>query len=391
MPYDNVAMFVAYLESLRRYIFVNKHRLNQLKAVFLEAYRKKTDLNIDDDILHFFLVRYMVMMTANEYFFMNKRHGLRCLFIAWRMVRLFEAWVADNINSAGGCAKFGKIRQDEDSLQFWAHGLKRGEAMLAFLQSLTGPLQGKRLLDIGAGSGGISIAFAQQCQDVTAIDSRAENIELFQRRIRDRNLHNIHLRLGDAANLMFSDETFDIVIINGVLEWVAYGRSEQPFSLQQKALAEAYRVLKKGGVLYLAIENRWYPLNVFRDPHARLPLVCVLSRRLASLFSQLFSGKPYENLIYSYWALKNILRRTGFSKIDIYAPLLNYQYPVAVINLEQKDYKLTSGQLGKVYYEYRKMNLAKGLKAKIMFARLIFLLRMAKLFSHGFIAIGYKQ
>lgn len=276
------------------------------------------------------------------------------------------------------------------SSQFWIHGIRRGEAMVSFLESKIGSLEEKEVLDIGSGAGGISIVFAKKCRRIASLDSGAENVEFIRQRLEEKNINNIELLLGDATKLPFHDEEFDITILNGVLEWIPYASGKDPFSLQRRALTEAFRVLKKGGLLYLATENRWYPFNFLRDPHAHIPFACMLPRKIANFVSFIFSGKPYENFIYSYWKLKNLIKESGFSRVNIYAPLIHYQYPVIIKDLEKRC-SLSKADRDNLYFKYSKMKLTKGLKMKILFLRLVFWLKMAKMLIHGFIALGYKN
>ena len=279
---------------------------------------------------------------------------------------------------------------EKGSSQFWIHGNRRGEAMASFLKSKIGSLEGKEVLDIGSGAGGISIVFAKKCKRVVSLDSGSENIEFIKQRLDKENIDNIELLLGDATKLPFASFEFDIVILNGVLEWVPYASGKDPFSLQCKALREASRVLKKGGSLYLATENRWYPFNFLRDPHAHIPFVCILPRKMANFVSFIISKKPYENFIYSYGKLKRLIKDSGFSRVDLYAPLIHYQYPVIIKDLEKRC-SLSKEDRDNLYLKYSEMKLTKGLKMKILFLRLVFWLKTTKMFIHGFIAIGYKN
>ncbi|MCQ9205361.1 MAG: methyltransferase domain-containing protein [Omnitrophica bacterium] len=276
------------------------------------------------------------------------------------------------------------------SSQFWIHGIKRGEAMVSFLKSKIGSLEEKEVLDIGSGAGGISIVFAQKCKRIVSLDSGADNVEFIRQRLEEKNIKNIELLLGNAIKLPFHDEEFDIVILNGVLEWIPYTRGKEPFSLQCRALAEAFRVLKKRGLLYLATENRWYPFNFLRDPHVHIPFVCMLPRKIANFVSFIFSRKPYENFIYSYWKLKNLIKESGFSRVDIYAPLIHYQYPVIIKDLEKRC-SLSKVDRDNLYLKYSKMKLTRCLKIKIFFLRIVFFLRITKMFIHGFLVLGYKS
>lgn len=387
-PHDNVAMFMAYLDTMAKYPFVDRHKLSKLKGLFLEGYQKRAKFTIDDKTLHFLQVRYIASMVANEISFVRKRKGIFRWIILKRMAYLLERWVNENIIQ--NKQKVGGFNS-EQALAPWIHGVDRGKKMIGFLNCKIGPLEQKKVLDVGCGGGGISIAFAERCKEVTALDSKVENINLLRQRIIERNLKTIHPLLGNALYLPFSEGTFDIVIINGVLEWVGYGEKEDPFLLQVKALDGALRVLRKGGVLYLAIENRWYPFNTLRDPHIRIPLVTIMPRRIASWISSFLTGRPYETPIYSYWKLKDMLNNRGFSKMSVYAALIHYQYPVVIVDLEKGRYHLSNREIDMINSEYKKMKLTKGLRIKLLFLKLIFLLGIPKIFVHNFIALAYKN
>lgn len=387
-PYDNVAMFMAYLDTIAKYPFIDRNKLNKLKSFFLEGYKKKSEFTVDDKILHFFHARYITLMIANELIFTKKLKGIFRWIILRRMSRVLENWVNENIIQDN--QKMKKFN-NERSLEFWIHGTERGRKMVSFLDNKIGSLEQKKVLDVGCGGGGISIAFAERCREVVTLDTKIENINLVKKRIGERGLKTIRLLESNALYLPFSKETFDIVIMNGVLEWVGYGTQENPLPLQTKALDEAFRVLKEKGVLYLAIENRWYPFNILRDPHAHIPLVAVLPQKIANRLSLLLTNKPYETPIYSYWKLNDLLKNRGFSKISMFAPLTNYQYPVVIVNLEKKGYRLSKEQINMISYEYKKMKLTRRLKLKLLFLKLIFSLGVPKIFVHGFIALAYKN
>ncbi|MBC7999046.1 MAG: class I SAM-dependent methyltransferase [Leptolyngbya sp.] len=98
---------------------------------------------------------------------------------------------------------------------------------------------GTNLLDIATGPGYVADAAKRQGADVTAVDFSAEMIE------RAKKLYTgIDFQVGDAEALAFADQTFDIITMNfGLLHL------ENP----EKALKEAFRVLKPGGVFALTV------------------------------------------------------------------------------------------------------------------------------------------
>ena len=113
------------------------------------------------------------------------------------------------------------------------------EAVLA--AALGGPVRGYRILDIGCGNGGISSHFAR--------DNEQHGVDVADRR-RD-GARGFDFRLVDSERLPFEAGSFDIVISHHVIEHVAD---------QGMHLAEIRRVLKPGGLAYLATPNGASPI-----------------------------------------------------------------------------------------------------------------------------------
>lgn len=105
------------------------------------------------------------------------------------------------------------------------------------------------VLDIGTGDGFISSYFVTKGNKVTCVDvedQRTEKLAVFVK--------------VNSSKLSFDTEKFDIVISNTVIEHV-----EDP----KLHVQEIKRVLKKGGVCYMAVPNWNFPL----EPHYKIPLI----------------------------------------------------------------------------------------------------------------------
>ena len=105
-----------------------------------------------------------------------------------------------------------------------------------------------KILEVGAGTGAYSLYYAKQGYDVTAVELVEENIEKLKQGITEEM--DIKVHQGNAVNLsMFADETFDITLVLGPM-YHLFTKEEQ-----EKAISEAIRVTKKGGLSILHISQ----------------------------------------------------------------------------------------------------------------------------------------
>ncbi len=107
-----------------------------------------------------------------------------------------------------------------------------------------GPATGQAVLDIGCGGGRLGGLMAGAAQ-VTGIDIAAD--ALARARTRHANLPNFAFARMDAAKLAFAEASFDAALMVDSLDSVA-----DPAG----ALAEAARVLARGGRLFLTAPNK---------------------------------------------------------------------------------------------------------------------------------------
>jgi SAM-dependent methyltransferase len=105
---------------------------------------------------------------------------------------------------------------------------------------------GSRVLEVGCGTGRTACLLAEKGCIVTALDIRPEMVA--KARIRAERLHaHVQVVEGDACNLPFADNEFDVVMVESVSN----------FADTRKALSEYIRVLKRGGVLYDREVIKW--------------------------------------------------------------------------------------------------------------------------------------
>ena len=108
---------------------------------------------------------------------------------------------------------------------------------------------GGKLLEVGCGAGWESVAWAQAGMKVHSIDLSSAALELAKKNFEHNGL-TADLQWGNAENVPFEENTFDIVTSLGVLH-----QTEST----EKAVSEVLRVLKPGGeaVITLYYKYSW--------------------------------------------------------------------------------------------------------------------------------------
>ena len=289
-----------------------------------------------------------------------------------------------------------EVIESERGMSVDQSGIERGFQMVRFLEKELGDLDTKTVLDIGCGLGGITIALASRCKFVVSMDyDIAKRLSVCKRRLRERGVTNVLPVCGNCLQFPFSHERFDLIILNGVMEWLGISdMTRNPRAIQQEVLQSVRALLKSDGVLYLAIENRYYPANLIVDPHAKLPIVDYLPRKCADIFSYLITSKPYRTYIYSFWGLSRILSKASFRKRSFYVPLTNYMFPYEIVNIEDRKqlvqaiYRFRSGRFSA---EYRTAIKGRTGRVKFFYFYLIAWLGLCKLLTHSFVVLCRKS
>jgi ubiquinone/menaquinone biosynthesis C-methylase UbiE len=111
-----------------------------------------------------------------------------------------------------------------------------------------------KIIEIGAGTGRVSIPLAQEGFDVTAVEYSDSNFEVLRDKCKE--IPNIEAVHGDAIDLSgIPDDTYDVTLLFGPM-YHLYSKEEQ-----LKALSEAKRITKPHGrilIAYLSIHAIMY-------------------------------------------------------------------------------------------------------------------------------------
>jgi ubiquinone/menaquinone biosynthesis C-methylase UbiE len=181
-------------------------------------------------------------------------------------------------------------------------------------------LKGKTVLDVASGTGVMTVEFARQGADVTAIDLTDYGVEATTRNLKCRGLSGQVLKM-DAQNMTFADASFDFVCAQGCLMHMP----DTP-----KAVREIHRVLKPGGGVYAWLYHKgwYYWVNVLLVRGILLGRLAKYGFSVTRLTSRYTDGSTGEGnphtKFFSRRQLREMFASAGFRDVEaarIYNPI----------------------------------------------------------------------
>lgn len=129
--------------------------------------------------------------------------------------------------------------------------------------------KGKKLIDIGSGSGYVSIEMAKTGMDVIACDITEKYLEFIDKYKKLFSLENLKLINCSADKIPIKSNSVDYVVASAILEHLVF---------EKEAIKEWKRILKPGGKIFLAVPIKYRYLWPFF-----LPLNIVYDKRIGHL------------------------------------------------------------------------------------------------------------
>jgi len=193
----------------------------------------------------------------------------------------------------------------------------------------------KKILDIGAGTGFLSIMLAEMGYEVVGLDISEEMMERAKKKSMDRGV-KVKFKLGDAENLPFGAGYFDTIVNRAVL-WTL----PDP----KKALAEWGRVLKPGGRLCFFLHEP-HPDGVTHRFHRLLGNIIILITERRNPWNSLYDGiksgvdLPFRGGVEPS-VITRLLEESGFVRVSS-EPMVK----IGIIKRESMPlhHKITSGK-----------------------------------------------
>lgn len=169
------------------------------------------------------------------------------------------------------------------------------------------------LLEIGSGCGALSGLFCRKVKHVTAIELSKKRSTI--NALRNKEYDNLTIMLGNFEDIRLTKK-FDYVTLIGVFEYsICYINSENPFT---DMLNRAKSLLKPGGKLFIAIENK-YGLKYFAG---------ATEDHTGRCFDGLENYVGVERVrTFSRGTLLKMLKKAGFTDNEFYYPTADYKLP----------------------------------------------------------------
>ncbi len=186
---------------------------------------------------------------------------------------------------------YNKFNEDKRLLR--RHGNVEFVTSMKYIHEYLGEDKNKKIIDIGAGTGRYSVALANEGYDVTAVELVKYNLGILKQK---NSL--VKAYQGNALKLSrFNDESFDITILFGPMYHLI------KFEDKVKALKEAARVTKKGGVILVA-----YVMNEFSVITYGFKENNIIELIESGKIDENYRVKPGEDDLYDYVRLEDINR-----------------------------------------------------------------------------------
>ena len=174
-----------------------------------------------------------------------------------------------------------------------------------------------KILDIGAGTGRYSVALAKEGYDVTAVELVKYNLGILKKKN-----SSVKAMQGNALNLKkLSSNQFDITLLFGPM-YHLFGEENKT-----KALSEAARVTKPGGIILVAyVMNEYGAITyAFKERHI---LECMQEGR----FTEDFRCISQPSDLYDYMRveeIKALSEKVGLTRLKLISPdgPANYMRP----------------------------------------------------------------
>ena len=158
-----------------------------------------------------------------------------------------------------------------------------------------------RILDLGSGEGGTSAVLSEN-NEVVSFDISKIRLQRYA-----GSDGKIAVICGDALFMPFKEKSFDIIILQDVIEHL---------NNLEIVINNLNKILNNGGIIYLSTPNKYSFINFIADPHWGVPFISLFRRQQTKKYflkyfrksevnrkdiAELLSLKKVINLFYEFF------------------------------------------------------------------------------------------
>jgi SAM-dependent methyltransferase len=227
-----------------------------------------------------------------------------------------------------GAEDFFKSHVEDYKTEHYESGYRsfmsvRQERYLAEIDRLTFNTDEPRVIEAGCGPGYMAVALADRGFRVSAIDTSDGMLGLTRTLFASSNRPEPELEVGSIEDVPFEDGRFDLYVSAGVIEYL---------ESDDRALAEAFRVLAPGGYLIVSITNRFSHAGAFEaiiESAKRQPILLgAVNRLFEALGRRVVRAREFRVRKHSPRIFRQSVERAGFEVLrDAYFYFLPWPHP----------------------------------------------------------------
>jgi len=157
----------------------------------------------------------------------------------------------------------------------------RGQADV--LADMLGPVQGRRIIDVGTGTGRGAFLLAAAGAHVTGIDASEQMLALAKQRALDTHATGADFQVGDAHEIQFGDRSFDVAVSLRVLMHTPRWRQciGELCRVSSHGVVLDYPSATSSALIESVVRKVLHPLGLASEPY-RVFLAGPIRRELAS-------------------------------------------------------------------------------------------------------------